>query len=161
METFEKFAHKMGYEISRHYMEPSPISNGSTMLPALALSFSPEPEKLSEVRRLIEQAACQTPLHRDRIEDLLSAFDEGIGNAIRHGCTIRNCRLYVMCQSLPDSLIVTIQDEGTGFMVPDAFQMPDPFAERGRGLPLMRILTDEVRVHSGPTGTTVILTMHF
>ena len=77
-----------------------------------------------------------------------TAMDEGSRGAARSGSaassTVRPSRSMVA-------------DDGPGFDVGEveARDAPDPFAQGGRGLFLMRELMDEVEVETSPEGTTV------
>jgi len=68
----------------------------------------------------------------------------------------------VRCWSLGgEQLLATVLDRGVGFDVAAEAadpRLPGPFAERGRGLPIMRRYTDLFTVHSTPgKGTSVTL----
>lgn len=121
--------------------------------------FASRAEVLVEVRRMVEQAAAQTKLGKEPIEDLLTAVDEAAANAIRHGspATGPNALLRITCLNTPDSVEVKVRDFGTGFSVPESPVMPAPDAMGGRGLPLMVALADSVAIESTPRGTTVTL----
>ena len=122
------------------------------------LEFPAKPAHLADVRKTVERLAAQTPLKRHEIEDFLTAVDEAVANAIRHGSPQgeRN-KVRVVCRNRPDTLSVEVQDEGTGFSAPHAPAMPGPEAMGGRGLPLMCALADTMEVASSSHGTRVTL----
>jgi anti-sigma regulatory factor (Ser/Thr protein kinase) len=75
------------------------------------------------------------------------AFGELIANAVRHapGPVVARCRI------APDGAAkIELDDAGTGFV--PAPGPADLFAETGRGLALLRHLTDDVQVASAPGG---------
>lgn len=75
------------------------------------------------------------------------AFGELIANAVRHapGPVVARCRV------APDgSAAIELDDAGSGFV--PAVVAADLFAETGRGLALLRRLTDDVQVASAPGG---------
>ena len=125
------------------------------------LSFPAQPRFLSEVRRTLERMARHARLSQSESQDLLTAVDEAVANAIRHGSprgeqnTVR-----VTCETAPNALVVSVQDEGRGFQVASDPQMPEPDAPGGRGLPLMCALADTLEVTRHGGGTRVTLEKH-
>jgi anti-sigma regulatory factor (Ser/Thr protein kinase) len=92
------------------------------------------------------------------MEAFLTAVDEAVANAVRHGSPRgAQSRIHVSCQPLPRGLLVEVRDQGKGFVVPERPRMPDPEASGGRGLPLMCALADSIKITSGRKGTTVTL----
>lgn len=128
---------------------------------AADLSFPAHARHLSEVRRTVEQLAQQTRLSRYELNDLLTAADEAVANAIRHGSP-RGAEntVWVTCRVEPDALMISVRDEGRGFSVPSHPEMPDPDATGGRGLPLMCALSDTVEITRQDGGTRVMLQKH-
>ncbi len=122
------------------------------------LEFSAKAEYLAKVRRLVEHLSPGASLNREEVDDLLTAVDEAVANAIRHGSpqgernTIR-----VVCGYSPGLMTVEVCDEGSGFSAPGAPVMPGPDATGGRGLPLMCALADRVEIASTTTGACVTL----
>lgn len=116
------------------------------------------PQHLAEVRRKVDELGTAVPLRRDQIDDFLTAVDEAVANAIRHGSprgeqdTVR-----IICRRDADGISVEVQDGGDGFHAPGEPVMPGPEATGGRGLPLMIALADRMEVMSSPRGTRVIL----
>lgn len=67
--------------------------------------------------------------------------------------------LEVWMEANPERLTVVIRDEGPGFDVAAALRIPDESLTRlcGRGLPLIRMIIDEVRFN--PTGNQITLVL--
>lgn len=132
-----------------------------------AMMFPAKPQHLAEVRRWVEQLAAQLSLDHDKTIDFLTAVDEAVANAIRHGSPRGEQSLvHVTCRCTPAKLTVQVQDEGKGFSASTtasehapvvAWTMPGPEATGGRGLPLMCALSDKIQVESTPRGTRITL----
>jgi PAS domain S-box-containing protein len=77
------------------------------------------------------------------------AFGELVANAVRHAPgTVR-----ILLSTAGDgNVTMMVEDNGTGFVSYD--QRPDPYAETGRGLSLVRAVSDEVQIHPAPRGGT-------
>ncbi|WP_031499331.1 ATP-binding protein [Bryobacter aggregatus] len=88
------------------------------------------------------------------------AVRECMVNAVAHGNQYNSRKkVYLKLEATPDSLTVSIGDEGNGF---DESEVPDPLAQEnllkqsGRGLLLMRAFMDECEHFSrSPQGTMV------
>jgi anti-sigma regulatory factor (Ser/Thr protein kinase) len=120
---------------------------------------------------------------RDAAEELLVAVGEAVTNAVLHGAperphqprmrTTAPVRLrtpaarrslsaessdVVMVELLThgDRVAVAVTSPSARWRVPQVGR-PEPIADRGRGLYLMRHLADSVRVEQGRRGTTVYL----
>ncbi|MBI2844741.1 MAG: ATP-binding protein, partial [Armatimonadetes bacterium] len=55
-----------------------------------------------------------------------------------------------------DRFVAVVEDSGSGFVCPFEAAMPPASSRRGRGIPMMKLLMDEVRFDSGG-GCTVTL----
>lgn len=122
------------------------------------LEFFARAEHLSDVRKLVERLSGKTKLNRDQRTDFLTAADEAVTNAIRHGSPNGERSLIrVSCRALSDSLIVEVRDQGAGFAAGPAPAMPSPDSPGGRGLPMMCALADSVEIASSAKGTTITL----
>jgi anti-sigma regulatory factor (Ser/Thr protein kinase) len=126
------------------------------------MEFSARAEHLAQVRKLVERLAARSDLHRDEVDDFLTAVDEAVANAIRHGSPRGGDHdsVRVTGRSLADALVVEVEDHGKGFAIPSAPVMPSPDAPGGRGLPLMCALADTVEIASDQHGTRVTLKKH-
>ena len=106
-------------------------------------------------------------MRRARIEDFKVAVSEAATNAIEaHARACRDDSIRIRCTLTDDRLEFHITDRGFGFY-PDQIQvLPEPDDpsrlnfERGLGIYLMRVLSDDVDIQSGPDGTEVSLSIH-
>jgi serine/threonine-protein kinase RsbW len=111
---------------------------------------------VEQVCRLAGRCGCP----EDGQADLEIALREALANAISHGNRLRPGRkVFLRCYGGPRAgILVVVRDQGDGF---NPEQVPDPrSAERvhlahGRGLLLMRELTDRVEFRRG--GSEVVL----
>ncbi|MER6420649.1 sensor histidine kinase [Streptomyces sp. NPDC001137] len=131
-------------DVVARYNEPLP--------PALPLlSFRFDADSLSEARHLAVDEAVRLGLPSARVQDLALATAELATNSVVHGGGSGELGVwaedgYVVCE---------VRDKG---------HMTDPLAGRrpvprdqhgGRGLLMVNLVADLVRVHTGPDGTTV------
>jgi serine/threonine-protein kinase RsbW len=101
----------------------------------------------------------------DRIDEVRMAVVEACINAFEHSHS-PDRKVYmtfeVLGETEPESLRITVRDTGVGFQPED---IAEPHIEdklkamrkRGWGLKIIRGLMDEVEIHSGADGTTVIM----
>jgi anti-sigma regulatory factor (Ser/Thr protein kinase) len=85
------------------------------------------------------------------VEDLVLAVYEAMTNAVEHGyadCPHGPVRLQARRSSA--HLQITVSDDGS-------WRVPTDDRFRGRGLPLIRLLADDVHIAAGPDGTVVRL----
>jgi anti-sigma regulatory factor (Ser/Thr protein kinase) len=130
------------------------------------LEFPARPEYLALVRVVVSRVAGHGPaLEPLRIGDLCLAVSEACANAIDayadEGRTGSFVDVNVAVSR--DEIVVDVVDHAGGFD-PLAVRptIPDPVSrrERGLGMPLMRVLTDEMDVTPVDGGTSVRLVMH-
>lgn len=112
------------------------------------------------VRKNTEEIARNMGFDEDQVFDLALVVDEAYVNAIEHGAEGKDVSdLEVKFSMLKDKLEITIQDGGCGFDInkisADA-SLVNMESTRGRGIGLMKLLTDEFSMKSYPgQGTTV------
>lgn len=103
------------------------------------------------------RVAAELRRHRidpDLVERLVLATAEACNNAITHS----DCTTYAITVDFCGATcVISVIDSGTGFDVPDDFEMPAPHEVSRRGLALMEALVEDVEVTSTPAGTTVVL----
>ncbi|WP_188196182.1 ATP-binding protein [Nonomuraea sp. SYSU D8015] len=93
----------------------------------------------------------------ERLADLLAAVNECVVNAVEHGGGRGRLRMWRQ----DGTLVCEVADTGGGIPpgVLEETGLPAPSAPGGRGIWLMRRLSDEVAFTTGPGGTTVRLTL--
>lgn len=105
----------------------------------------------ASVSRLLERV----PLSPDERFDATLAAGEAMGNAVDH---TSGKGALVTVTSYADRAVIEVSDCGEGF---DPLEVvasdDDPYAERGRGLKLMRLLADSVTIAPKPTGTGMLV----
>ena len=86
-------------------------------------------------------------------EDMVLAVGEAAANSVEHAYpeATEDDTVELIFWTESAAVCVEIVDHGLWQTPPT-----EPF-ERGRGIPLMRLLMDSVRIHYGPDGTSVLL----
>lgn len=129
----------------------------------LALPMVPDMEiEASKTATAIAESMRMTP---DRIDEVRMAVVEACINALEHS-RATDREIYVTFQVLgdkdPEMLRITVRDTGVGFS-PGDIEEPSmdskikAVRKRGWGLKIIRGLMDEVEIHSGSEGTTVVM----
>ncbi|GAC1476386.1 MAG: hypothetical protein PVSMB8_03830 [Vulcanimicrobiaceae bacterium] len=122
----------------------------------------PQPHLSRVVREGVTDFARAHAVSEDDLAHFLTALGEAIANAIEHSHA--DSAIEVEVRVGLDRILATVQDSGVGFdtsLITDPV-LPDPTAERGRGLPIMRRCTDIFAVKSQPgSGTAVVLGRYF
>ncbi len=125
----------------------------------LRLSVPPDPRLGAYVRQELLTFAEANGIGDADLTDFMTAVGEALANAIEHAHSIEP--IEVTAWLLDDRLFAAVRDHGVGFPVNDrslAKALPDAFAERGRGLPIMQRCADLCSVRSIPgEGTRVTL----
>ncbi len=87
---------------------------------------------------------------------MLFAVGEALANAIEHGASAGDIRVTIEIEKHLISARIT--DEGQGFRdVPVGFTpLPETYAERGRGIPIMQRCVDQCEVTSAPGSGTIV-----
>ena len=138
------------------------------------LEIPAKPEYLALARLLVAAAVASDPLFPDdRLDDLRLAVSEACTNAIEaqaraaieqatsNGGEAGAEPIQIRCQLEVEQVSVEVVDHGQGFDLASLSEHPpvtDPSRldyERGLGIPLIRILTDEVEFRPSPNGTSV------
>jgi serine/threonine-protein kinase RsbW len=113
------------------------------------LTLPPSPrEARSELARLLAERCWPGD-----VDAVLLVVHEAIVNAHSHAGGPRQVRVWFE----GDTVMVELSDGGPGFDVPQSTPMPDPRAESGRGLWLMRQMADQVEVRRDPSGSRLRL----
>ena len=112
-------------------------------------------------RSYLRQITEDLPFDRRQVADILLAVSEACINGVRY--TSRDnpdASVTVITEPASDHLMIEVLDNGTGFHVSQPL-MPEPMAERGRGIALMHALMDRVDIESNPSGTRVRLVKYY
>jgi serine/threonine-protein kinase RsbW len=125
---------------------------------SVRLSLPRDVDSVPAVRRLLRCALSILHVDRDAGTDLEIALTEACANVVKHadGADGFEVRLNVT----PEVCAIDVVDNGTGFdpATRDAPTdvTPDPDSERGRGLFLIRALSDTVRMDTSPRSGCLI-----
>ena len=134
----------------------------------IILEIPSQVEYLSLVRAVVASAArVDQSLGDQRIDDLRLAVSEATTNAIRAHANLGSSERITIRFGLEGERIeVEVQDRGAGFD-PEKLDPAGPLTDKGRleyeggfGIPLMKILADEITIESADEGTTVNLTVY-
>jgi serine/threonine-protein kinase RsbW len=143
------------------------------------LEIPARPEYLALARLLVAAAVAGDPeFPEDRLDDLRLAVSEACTNAMEAQARAAGSRaganghgrgtepIQIRCLLDMEQVEVEVTDHGDGFD-PDALADHPPVTdpsrldyERGLGIPLIRILTDEVEFMPSPTGTRVRMVLY-
>lgn len=119
-----------------------------------------EPSRIPEIRRFVGAFLADLRASVETSSEILLAVGEAAGNAYRHGRRAEGrSEIRVRCEFDRPDFEIVVADDGPGFDPAEVASRgtPDPFAQGGRGLFLMRELMDQVTLETGPQGTTVRL----
>jgi anti-sigma regulatory factor (Ser/Thr protein kinase) len=112
------------------------------------------------IRLNTESIARKMGFSEDQVFDITLAVEEAYANAIEHsGRPATDLELEIQFLLFPDRLVVTIQDTGCGFEESNgvrSFVETPEAAARGRGLGLIRSLSDAAEILSAPGVGTLI-----
>lgn len=133
----------------------------------IVLEIPPRLDYLAVVRLVVATAAAiDPPLPDSRLDDLRLAVTEACSNAIKaHRPEAADEPVVISCHLEEDRFRVDIRDRGPGFD-PDALaRLPEPTDptrlnhESGLGIPLIKVLTDDVTFEPAGDGTIVSMTL--
>lgn len=126
---------------------------------SLRLRVPPDPRYGRYVRERVTTFASAHHIPHQDAAEFVTAVSEALANAIEHSRSPET--IEISCWIVgDDQVIATVVDHGVGFEAPEVREptLPEPFAERGRGLPIMRRYTDLFSLRSTPgKGTSVVL----
>jgi len=113
------------------------------------LTFPSKGENITMVERLIDELCDSYKIQEEHYGNILIALTEAVNNAIYHGNRQDPEKsVTVQYEATSDTFFFRIEDEGPGF---DFENVPDPTSPEnlekpnGRGVFLMRNLSDEIR----------------
>jgi anti-sigma regulatory factor (Ser/Thr protein kinase) len=116
----------------------------------LELRLPAEPESLALMRRALERWLSSISVPEEMANELKVACGEACMNAVEHAYPPGDAVFEVRALNLGSSVEIEVRD--FGFWRP-----PRAGSDRGRGLELMKRLTDSMKVVPGSEGTTVHL----
>lgn len=119
-----------------------------------------EPARVADIRRFVASFLADLRAPVELSSDVLLAVGEAAGNASRHGRrTQGRSEIRVRCELARPDVEITIADDGPGFDPSEVADRgtPDPLAQGGRGLFLMRELMDDVSMSTSAEGTIVVM----
>jgi serine/threonine-protein kinase RsbW len=123
----------------------------------VVLRLPRHPRTIAFVRDFTRDALVLVAAPHEAVNDINVAVSEACANAVEHASGADDYEVTLDVNT--DRVTATITDQGQGLDEETlAATMPDPGAARGRGLPLMRALTDDATFTAQPgIGTTVQL----
>jgi serine/threonine-protein kinase RsbW len=122
---------------------------------SVRLNLPREVGSLPAVRRLLRCALAVLHVDRQSGADLEIALTEACANVITHAAGAD--KFEVRLDVAEDHCAIDVLDNGTGFDASRArADSPAPESERGRGLFLIKALSDNVRMHSAPRSGSLI-----
>ena len=134
-----------------------PESEAGPLMRPFEYRFSPVASNVSLVRHTLgDWLTLQGVTGTDR-DDLVLIASELCANAVRAASGAPGS-LALRARADGDSIVVEVEDDGDGFELPPTTtdgDLPDPDAESGRGLFLVGVLADQLRVAVG-NGRTVV-----
>jgi PAS domain S-box-containing protein len=117
----------------------------------LHLELPSDPTELAGMRRDLGRWLRDAGAGSEVVEIVQMACHEACSNAIEHGYSFREGRLYVDAELDGGRIVLTVRDSGSWIERPEG-----PPDYRGNGLPLMEALMDTVELtHANGSGTEV------
>lgn len=135
----------------------------------IELELPPRPEVVAVARLVVGAIAAVDPLFdEERGADIRLAVSEACTNAIQAQLGERSgsdpeAPILLRCSVEDGQICLTVQDHGGGFDPADLEAHPDVTDparlehEGGLGIPLIRLLADELEFQPTPGGTTVVM----
>jgi PAS domain S-box-containing protein len=122
-----------------------------TAPPPLHLELPSDPTELGQMRRDLGKWLRAAGAAGEVVEVVQMACHEACSNAIEHGYSFGDGRLWVDAELAEDQVLLTVRDEGHWIE-----RTEGPPRYRGNGLPLMQALMDSVELkHDNGSGTAV------
>jgi anti-sigma regulatory factor (Ser/Thr protein kinase) len=132
----------------------SPDATSGRAVTLLDVRLPAEARQLSGARHQVEQAARTFGLGERECFEFVFAVNEAVTNAVRHGAEGAHDTFGLSVEAQAGALTATVTSRVSFVPAPGC---ADLWAEGGRGFHYMRLLVDDVRVRSTPTGTAVHL----
>lgn len=132
----------------------APLAPGTH--PISQITFKVDPDNICDARLRVRLRMQPLPFTSDQKFDIELALGEALGNAIDHAC---EKGVLTTVSSYSDRIVIDVSDCGDGFSISDDEEPPEvgQFAERGRGVKLMRLLMDAVSIQQKPSGNGTVV----
>ena len=122
---------------------------------SVRLNLPREVDSVPAVRRLLRCALSLLHVDRQDGADLEIALTEACANVVKHADGAD--KFEVLLDVADDGCAIEVLDQGAGFDAAAASSaVPSPENDRGRGLYLIRALSDNVRMDSSPRRGSLI-----
>lgn len=126
------------------------------------LTLPSEQKSVKLIEPIIDKLRAAVDLHIDLYYDLIITCTEAVNNAIIHGnkCDLEKKVNFELCAN-HDLIEVTVRDEGNGFdpeSVSNPLEAENLFKSSGRGIFIIKELSNRTNIISTPNGTTVCFT---
>lgn len=118
-------------------------------LDRLRLRLPAAPQALATLRATLRTWLRGAGVDRDEADEIVVACNEACANAVEHAYALTRGVVEIEAARRADTITLTIRDRG--------HWRPPGATPRGRGMVLMRALTDECEVRATPQDTTVHL----
>lgn len=109
---------------------------------------------LAATRAQVSRLLSHSPLSPDEVFDTTLAVGEAMGNAVDH---TSGAEALVSVSGYEDRVVVDVCDNGPGFDPRKVSEPCDRYAERGRGIALMRLLADSVSITPRASGEGMLV----
>lgn len=128
-------------------------------------SIISERNSIVEIEPIIYRLRNKVQINNEKFFNMLIAITEAVNNAIVHGnqCD-KNKIVFFSIKSSLKKAVITIKDQGKGFdpnAVPDPREDENLLKESGRGIFLIKELSDEYSYKITPNGTQAELIFYF
>jgi serine/threonine-protein kinase RsbW len=121
-------------------------------------------DSVNKAEQAARDLAVRAGFPSDEADRISMAVREAAVNAVLHGNQYdQNKRLLVAFETTPDSLTISVRDEGAGLnpeSIPDPLAPENLLKQSGRGIFLIRAFMDEVRFRTLNPGTEITLIKH-
>jgi serine/threonine-protein kinase RsbW len=135
-----------------------PRDHSSPSRARLLLDTKLTADQLRAVRRQVADVARRCGLTPERVSDWVTAVNELMTNAVRHGGDAGQLRVWEN-----GHLVCEVQDNGPGFSADDYVRprnRPAASASGGMGLWIAQQMTDHLQIDSSTAGTVVRITSY-
>jgi serine/threonine-protein kinase RsbW len=140
--------------MNRRRLTTGPIGQSPAMRMSVRLKLPRETGSVPAVRRLLRCALAMLHVDTAYGADLEIALTEACANVVRHARGAE--KFEVRLDVAEDRCAIDVLDDGAGFDLAAVDASPGPASERGRGLFLIKALSENVRMHSSPRSGSLI-----